>query len=71
MIRCPLYKGHSAKQIVCDGDSSEIWLSYRRKTDNALQIKVFCMEHYACCEIYQMVSRRQAATHGDTPSGIE
>lgn len=60
-VGCPFYHGDDAKQrIICEGITEDSTLSHRFRTKNSFetQMKVFCCEHYAKCEVYRMLMEK-------------
>ena len=58
-VKCPFYqysKGQERK-ICCEGiiEGSSTFLVFHRRNDFRIQMEVFCCEHYAKCEVYNML----------------
>lgn len=64
-VACPFYcNDDGVHRITCEGilDGSYISQYYRRKEDFALQMRVFCCEHYPKCEIHSILTDKYADT---------
>lgn len=57
--QCPFFRSDvgNQKRINCEGivDKSTLALTFQRKKDYDIQLRVFCCEHYKKCEIYRML----------------
>lgn len=60
-VQCPFYKyDDGSRRIVCEGiigEDSSTGVIFKRKSDYAVQISVFCCKNYQKCEVYRMLSR--------------
>ena len=58
-VGCPFYRYDDARKmtVACEGvtDGSIIMQRYTRKMDWECQIRTFCCQHWARCEIYRML----------------
>ena len=58
-VLCPFYNYSESRRhkIICEGitEGSTTTLFYQKKKDFLIQMDVFCCEHYAKCEVYNML----------------
>lgn len=58
-VQCPFYQQDNGRNLLtCEGvtDGSRLQWQFRRKKDFAVQMEVFCCEHYTKCEVYRMAA---------------
>lgn len=64
-VICPFYRNDDSRQrkIRCEGivEDSSLTLYFRRKEDYALQLHVFCCDHYDKCECAAMLMEKHGA----------
>lgn len=72
-VQCPFYKRDKEdklydrcgkeisrrKRILCESPvpGSSLSLTFVKKKDFDMQLKIFCCDKYKCCEIYRMLSQ--------------
>ena len=60
-VRCPFYKFDDGnRRITCEGiiEDSSLALIYHKKADYETQIRTFCCQHYARCEVYCLLMNK-------------
>ena len=55
-VRCPYFKGQTAKSVFCEGveSGSRIELSFRTEKQRHLYASKYCTENYRLCMIARM-----------------
>ena len=58
-VLCPFYNYSESRKhkISCEGiiEGSSTILVFQRRNDFRIQMEAFCCEHYAKCEVYNML----------------
>lgn len=60
LIQCPFYLSEGTKSLSCEGitDDCRIYLLFNSKEKRDRHRKIFCEEHYKCCELYGILERK-------------
>ena len=60
-VQCPFYKYDDGKRrITCEGitDACSLTLCFKTRLDYEIQMKTFCCDRYAICEVCRMLIKK-------------